>query len=160
MSKELQIVNQQALVEDVAHRVRDFLSPVCSKIEIVGSLRRQKQNPNDVDIILIPKDKGTIASTMALLGIRESGGEKREAWIVDEVKVEVYYATEEAWGAFLLMYTGSKRLNISMRILAKTKGLMLNQYGLFRGIELIASKTEEDIFKALNIEYIEPELRE
>ena len=143
----------------VARAVENFLLPLCDKVEVVGSIRRNKEEPHDVDIVLIPKDKEQIRSLMSIRGNREMGGSKKEAWIIEGIKVELYYATEETWGAFVLMYTGSKEYNIMMRVKAKGMGLMLNQYGLFKGKELIVSRTEESIFRALGMPYVEPEKR-
>lgn len=142
-----------------ATKIKDILKPCCDNIEIVGSIRRQKAEPHDIDIVLIPKNKEEVISILNNLGTLESGGEKKGAWIVDNVKVELYFATKETWGGFVLMYTGSKEYNISMRYKAKKMGLMLNQYGLIKNGAIIAFEAEEDIFKALNMEYVAPEMR-
>lgn len=146
-------------VLNVSNKVETLLKPCCNKIMVVGSIRRLKDNPHDVDIVLIPKNKDEIISILNNIGIRQNGGSKKEAWIVDDVKVELYYATEDNFGAFVLMYTGSKEYNITMRIKAKKQGYMLNQYGLFENDTNIVSKTEEEIFKALNMPYVIPRLR-
>lgn len=144
---------------NVATKIKDILKPCCDNIEIAGSIRRQKAEPHDIDVVLIPKNKDEVISILNMLGTKESGGEKKAAWIVDNVKVELYFATKGNWGSFLLMYTGSKEYNISMRYKAKKMGLMLNQYGLFKDGFIIAFQTEEDIFKALDMKYVAPEMR-
>ena len=67
---------------------------------------------------------------------------------------------EESWGAALCYFTGSKSHNIELRKIAIRRGLKLNEYGLFKGARRVAGKTEEEIYKALGLSYIEPELRE
>jgi len=151
--------NKQHIV-DVAQRVKDLLSPYCDDILVVGSIRRGSDNPHDVDIVLVPKNKTAIPVEMGKIGTRQSGGDKKETWLIDNVQVELYFTSMATWGAMILTYTGSKIFNIGMRALAKAKGLMLNQYGLFKDGKVIASLTEEDIFKALEMENVQPSQRE
>jgi DNA polymerase (family 10) len=66
----------------------------------------------------------------------------------------------KSYGAALNYFTGSKDHNVALRQIAIGKGLKLNEYGLFRGSKQIAGKTEEDLYEALGLDYIEPELRE
>lgn len=66
----------------------------------------------------------------------------------------------ESFGAALMYFTGSKSHNIALRELAIKKGWKLNEYGLYEGDKIIAGKTEPEIYKALGLPYVEPELRE
>lgn len=159
MSKENSIRGVE--VKILADEVVRTLTPLCDNIMVVGSIRRNKENPNDIDIVLIPKSKDTIQAELTKLHFKRlQGGDKKEAWEIGNTKIELYYATEDSWGAFVLMYTGSKEYNISMRAKAKAMGYSLSQYGLFNADKIkVASLTEEEIFKALEIEYVEPEAR-
>jgi DNA polymerase (family 10) len=87
------------------------------------------------------------------------------------IQVDLKIIPEESWGAALYYFTGSKDHNVAVRGRALDKGLTLNDYGLYhddkspepphkRGLKPIASKTEEDIFEALGMPYIPPEIRE
>jgi DNA polymerase (family 10) len=67
---------------------------------------------------------------------------------------------DKEFGSALQYFTGSKEHNIALRKIAIEKGMKLNEYGLFKGKKLIASETEEEIYKALGLPYFEPELRE
>ena len=67
---------------------------------------------------------------------------------------------EKQFGSALQYFTGSKEHNIVLRKIAIEKGLKLSEYGLFRGSKMIAGKTEKEIYSALKMDYIEPELRE
>ena len=158
MSKETE---QNGLnVKLIADEVVRVLTPLCENILVVGSIRRLKEEPNDVDIVLISASKDKIQTELSKLGSRLQGGDKKEAWEVNGVKVELYYATEDTWGAFVLMYTGSKEYNISMRAKAKSMGMSLSQYGLSNSDKVVvASKTEAEIFEALDMNYREPEER-
>jgi DNA polymerase (family 10) len=147
-------------VKLIADEVVRVLTPLCENILVVGSIRRLKEEPNDVDIVLITNEKEKIHIELLKMGTKLSGGDKKEAWEVNGVKAELYYATEDTWGAFVLMYTGSKEYNISMRAKAKSMGYSLSQYGLFNADKIrLASQTEEDIFTSLAMEYVEPEER-
>jgi DNA polymerase (family 10) len=66
----------------------------------------------------------------------------------------------ESFGAALNYFTGSKDHNVALREIAIKHGFKLNEYGLFKGTKRIAGKTEEEIYRALGLAYIEPELRE
>lgn len=80
--------------------------------------------------------------------------------VIDGIKVNIYQAAASNWGAMLLFLTGSGLFNIKMRVYAKAHGMKLNQYGLWRGDELLAAKTEHAIFLALGLKTILPEHRE
>src|SRR3989344_4530360 len=67
---------------------------------------------------------------------------------------------EKSYGAALNYFTGSKEHNIALRQIAKDRGLKLSEYGLFNGNKFIAGRTEEELYKALGLKYVEPELRE
>ena len=77
------------------------------------------------------------------------------------IDVDLRVVPEESYGAALNYFTGSKSHNVSLREMAVKKGWKLNEYGLFntKG-KRIAGKTEEELYKALGLRYIEPELRE
>jgi DNA polymerase (family X) len=66
----------------------------------------------------------------------------------------------ESFGAALLYFTGSKAHNVALRGLAKGRGLKLNEYGLFRGARCLAGRTEEEVYEALGLAFVPPELRE
>jgi len=78
-------------------------------------------------------------------------------------QVDVRVIPKKSWGAALLYFTGSKSHNIELRTISIRKGLRLNEYGLFKADDesvLVAGGTEEEIYSALGMDYIEPELRE
>ncbi|MBL8757512.1 MAG: DNA polymerase/3'-5' exonuclease PolX, partial [Phycisphaerae bacterium] len=87
------------------------------------------------------------------------------------VQVDLRVVPEASWGSALMYFTGSKDHNVRLRERALKMGLTLNDYGLFpnddhetppqeRGIKPVASRTEQEVFKALGLPYIPPELRE
>ena len=146
-------------VLNIAKSTYNSLKPLTYRQEIVGSIRRKKPNPIDIDIILIPKSKKKIIGYLSKKGKYLQGGEKRVSFKIKGVKVEIYFANNKSWGAHLMTYTGPFQYNIGMRMKAKKQGLLLNQYGLFKKDKQIAGTTELSIYKALNKHYKEPELR-
>ena len=138
------------------------LKVFCKKIEIAGSIRRKDPTPFDIDIVLIPKSeihKQKIREFLTKKGKFIQGGEKRETFRIKGIKVELYFTTSESWGATLLAYSSEKGSAIGLRLIAKRKGLHLNQYGLFKGKKMLVGKTEKEIYKTLQRPYKRPENR-
>ena len=75
------------------------------------------------------------------------------------LRVDIRLVKRDQWGAALMYFTGSKEHNISVRKVAIKHGWKLNEYGLFDGEEVVASKEEEDIYFALGLNYYEPRNR-
>jgi DNA polymerase (family 10) len=76
------------------------------------------------------------------------------------LEVDVRVVPAKSYGAALHYSTGSKSHNIAVRTLAQDKGLKLNEYGIFEGEKTIGGRTEEEVFRAAGLPYIEPDLRE
>lgn len=143
----------------LADSIENRLSRYCSKIMIVGSIRRKK-DPTDIDIVCIPKnerDKEKIVDFIKTGKVREIG-DKIVSSTIKGVQVDIYFATKDTWGSQILTYTGSSGYSIGLRVLAKKQGKLLNQYGLFDRDthKLLASKTEADIYKALGKSRVKP----
>lgn len=146
-------------VLNLANRIVKILKPNSRKIQIVGSIRRKEENPKDIDIVLIPKDKEKIKEVLSKKGKYLQGGEHESTWKIEGIKVELYYTTPEEWGAELLAYSSKKGSGIGLRIVAKKFGFKLTQHGLFKKGKMVAGKTEREIYKALGRPYKEPENR-
>ncbi|MEK6875097.1 MAG: hypothetical protein AABX30_00245 [Nanoarchaeota archaeon] len=142
------------LSRELSKNLKDY----CHRIKIVGSIRRKKPNPKDIDIVLILKNKEKLEEFMRKKGTFIQGGEHESTWCVKEIKVELYYTIEKEWGAALLAYSSKKGAGIGLRIIARLKGLKLNNHGLFnrKTGERIAGKTEREIYHALERTYKEP----
>jgi len=142
---------------------KNFLSEIkefCERIEIAGSIRRKKPEVNDIDIVLIPKLREHLIQKIRKISRVEAQGKKLMRAEYSGVQVDIYFATEETWGILLLVRTGSKEHNIKLCQHAINKGMKLSvSNGLMRGNEVIASRTEEGIFKGLGMDYIEPKNR-
>jgi hypothetical protein len=143
----------------LSKKIASELKRYSSRLDVVGSIRRGDTSPNDIDMVLIPKDRQKIIAILDKYGTRIEGGEKKLKYNIDGVSTEIYFATPEDYGAMLLTYTGPSGYSIGLRMLAKNKGMKLNQYGLFKDDKLIASRKEEDIYSSLGKKYKPPEGR-
>jgi len=149
--------------------VIEFLKglPGVKKIEYAGSLRRCAETIGDVDILVAAKDGKKIIDTFVgtefVQDVLASGDTKGAAIIKTDscsVHVDVRVVPEKSFGAAFNYFTGSKQHNLRLREIAVKAGLKLNEYGLFRGKKMIAGATENEIYKKLGLDYVEPMLRE
>ncbi len=134
------------------------------KVEIAGSIRRKKPTIRDIDILVATNNpKELMNFFVGLPEAREvimKGPAKSSIRTIEGIQVDLRAVKQEQWGSALLYFTGSKQHNIELRKIAIKKGLKLNEYGLFKRKKIIASKKEEEIYKALGLQYLEPEKRE
>jgi DNA polymerase (family 10) len=135
------------------------------KVGYAGSLRRCAETVGDIDIIAIGGGK-VIDDFLKFSGIERvlSAGELKSSVILkNQMQCDLRVFEESSYGAALCYFTGSKQHNIRLRELANKAGYLLNEYGLFKksvSKEMVAGKTEEEIYKKLGMQYIPPELRE
>jgi DNA polymerase (family 10) len=134
------------------------------KVEWAGSLRRMRENIGDIDILATgPNHQKIIHAFTHLPEVKEvlASGETKASVIVEGgVQIDIRVVEEDSYGAALQYFTGSKGHNIHLRGIAKAKGIKINEYGVFKGEKKIGGKEERDVYKALGMDWIEPELRE
>jgi len=146
-------------VLNLSNEIVKYLKLYSKRIKIVGSIRRKVENPGDIDIVLIPKDKEKLEEFLMKKGRFIQGGEKESTFRIKGVKVELYYTVPEEWGAALLAYSSEAGAGIGLRIFAKERGFKLSQHGLFKNGKRIAGRTEKDIYNALGKKWKSPEKR-
>jgi len=150
----------------VANEVADRLRALkeVKKIEIAGSLRRMKETIGDVDILITSDDPSRVmdvfTSQPGVVKIWGKGSTKSSVRMKEGFDMDLRVIPSRSYGAALQYFTGSKEHNIALRKIAMDRGLKLNEWGLFKGSHLIASETEEDIYRALGSSWIPPEIRE
>lgn len=149
----------------VARVIIASLEPLAGKIVWAGSLRRMKETVHDVDILVAARKADAVMKALRGLDIVRrvlvSGPTKTSVLLTDDLQVDVRVVDPASWGAALLYFTGSKEHNIRLRERAIRRGLKLNEYGLSdESGRVIAAKREEDIYRALDLEWIPPTLRE
>lgn len=138
--------------------------PDVRKISTAGSLRRQKETVRDIDI-LITSDKpkgvmGAFVKNPSVKDVLAEGETKSSVRTREDIQVDCRVVSGKSFGAALLYFTGSKNFNIKLRQLAIKKNLKINEYGVFKKNRFVAGKTEQEIFKLLDMAYVEPEMRE
>lgn len=146
-------------IEDRMRRVRGV-----SHLSIAGSLRRRKETIGDIDILVASEDPQeaieTFTSMPKVIAVYAKGPTKASVRFANGVQSDLRVVPEESFGAALQYFTGSKAHNIALRERAIKRGARLSEYGVFKGSDCIASRTEEDVYAALGLQYIPPELRE
>jgi DNA polymerase (family 10) len=137
------------------------------KIQYAGSLRRCAETIGDVDILVTGKDGKKIIDAFAkadfvqeVMGAGETKGSAMMKTSTALVHVDVRVVEDKSFGSALQYFTGSKAHNVRLREMAVKARMKLNEYGLFRRNKMIAGKTEQEIYKKLGLDYIEPILRE
>ena len=134
------------------------------ELEIAGSFRRRCETVGDLDVVASASDfepcmkqLRSFADVAEVLG---SGETKTTVVLKSGLQVDLRVVPPDSFGAALLYFTGSKAHNIHLRRIAQELGLLLNEYGLFRGKKAAAGKSEEEVYRALKLAWITPELRE
>ncbi|MCM8782773.1 MAG: DNA polymerase/3'-5' exonuclease PolX [Candidatus Omnitrophica bacterium] len=150
------------IAQSFIHPIKQL--PEVKMVSYAGSLRRQKETVRDIDILVISDRPQRVMDTFTGLSIVKEvlakGETKAAVRTHEDVQVDCRVVEERSFGAALMYFTGSKNFNIKLRKLAIQKGFKINEYGVFKNEKFIAGRTEEEIFKLLNMDYIPPELRE
>ncbi len=142
-------------------------APGIGRVEAAGSLRRRKETVGDIDILAEGKNGADIIAFFTRLPMVRrvlASGETKGSVVAAvgpvERQIDLRIVEPDAFGAALQYFTGSKDHNVKLRGLAKSKGLKISEYGVFRGSRKIAGQDEESVYKALGLPWIPPELRE
>ncbi|MFH0770891.1 MAG: nucleotidyltransferase domain-containing protein [Candidatus Peregrinibacteria bacterium] len=160
-------------VETLLKKIRSV--PGVLRAEVAGSFRRKKETVGDIDVLVVTASAKRVGDAIAELPIVRdvvAHGEKKLSFDLRSplrsrgatvgqagIRVDIRFVRRDQWGAALLYFTGSKEHNIALRKRAMERGWKLNEYGLFRGIEVVASREEEDIYRALGYVWIDPSQR-
>ena len=134
--------------------------------EAAGSLRRMRSTIGDIDILVAAKDSAPVMEAFTklpgVLRVLGKGETKSSIEFGDGVRAQVWVHPPEKFGTALQYATGSKDHNVQLRQLALDKGLSLSEHALTKvkgGAEILCD-TEEKVYKALDLPWIAPELRE
>lgn len=153
-------------------KVTQLLGDLGIEWYFAGSARRGLKTVKDIDVIVVDDEEGAARMAIAdrlyeeaLTADVRNGQEKIGVSLpiksaVKSLTLDLNFCKEETLGAMLLYFTGPKSFNIQMRADVKAKGMRLNQNGLFDDNgNVIAARTEEAIFQALGMRYINPKDR-
>ncbi len=139
-------------------------TPGVERLDVAGSFRRRAETVGDVDILLAAKNAAAAAE--AFVGYKDvkqvlaHGETKCSVVLRCGLQVDLRIVAESSYGAALHYFTGSKPHNIAVRLLGVKRHLKINEYGVFRGRRQIAGRTEPEVFAAVGLPWIPPELRE
>lgn len=139
------------------------------EISVCGSVRRWKETIGDIDLLVASDQAAPVMAAFTSAPNVErvlAHGDTKSSVIVERgLQIDLRVVPAASWGAALLYFTGSKEHNVRLRGYALRKKLLLNEYGLYHVGEeksgtAVASRTEVDIYQALGMDWIPPELRE
>lgn len=155
------------LAEEIADALRR--SQCCDRVEIAGSLRRRRETIGDLDLLAASAHPERVMEIFCALPqvqrVIARGPTKANVVLQAGIEADLRVLDPNVFGAALHYFTGSKAHNIATRKIAMTKRLTISEYGVFRGTKeakgrLVACRTEADVFRAIGLPEIPPEIRE
>jgi len=163
------LVDALQVAEPILEALREH--PDVTRCSTAGSLRRWKEVIGDIDFVVSSRQPAAVLDFFTTLpGIQNvlgRGDTKASVILGDGIQADLRVVADAEFAYALAYFTGSKEHNIVMRHRAIARGLRLNEYGLFRSQEetrdpalRVECRTEEEIFEALGLTYVPPELRE
>jgi DNA polymerase (family 10) len=153
------------LILPVVRQIIDDLKqlPEVGKISVAGSVRRMKETIGDIDILITSAKPEKVMDFFVqmpeVVKVWAKGPTKSSVRLKGGFDCDLRVIRKESFGAALQYFTGSKDHNILTRRIARQKGLKLNEYGVYKGKKRIAGQTEKEVYQAIGLPYIEPELR-
>jgi DNA polymerase (family X) len=157
-----------ATAREIAAQVASALAAHggADRVEVAGSLRRMRETVKDIDILVTSTEPARVIETFvtlpSVLEVTAQGDTKASVRHATGLRIDLRVVEPAAFGAALQYFTGSKDHNVRIRELARRRGLSVSEYGVFDETTgtRIAGETEEDVYAALGLPYIPPELRE
>jgi len=155
------------IAENIAKELRD--TGLCDRLEIAGSVRRRKESIGDIDILVSSKKPEKVMDVFCNYALVERilgrGETKSSVQLSAGVNADLRVVDADVFGAALHYFTGSKEHNVAVRSLGIKLGMTINEYGVHKGTaekkgKLLASRTEEDVYKAVGMSFVPPVLRE
>ncbi len=155
------------VAEELVERLRAH--PDVIRAEFAGSTRRCRETVGDLDLLATAQDPAAVCDWFAELGVLEEltlAGETKVSGVLPGGRqVDLRVVEQQSIGAALQYFTGSKQHNVQLRERARKMALTINEYGVFRMQadekgEMVAGETEEDVYAAVELPWIPPELRE
>jgi len=140
--------------------------PGVARVSTAGSLRRMKETIGDLDLLVAARKSARVMKALQdspfCARTLAAGATKSSIITPEGVQVDVRVVAPESFGAALQYFTGSKEHNVRLRELAIRRGLKVNEYGVFRLTTntRIAGRNEAEVYRALGLDWIPPELRE
>ena len=138
--------------------------PSVQEVAVAGSFRRARETVGDLDVLVTADESERVFDAFSRLPevgeVRLRGPTKETVILRGGLQVDLRVVEPGSFGAALQYFTGSKDHNVRLRSLARERGLKVNEYGVYRGDERLAGRTEQEVYAALGLAWIPPELRE
>jgi len=161
--KRILLAEAEAEVLPIVSRLRQV--PGVLRLEVAGSYRRRRSNVGDIDILVVADE--SIAIGKKLIAdpqtdkVLADGETKTSVLLKSGLQVDLRVVPMESFGAAMHYFTGSKAHNIAIRTLGVRKKLKINEYGIFDETGArVSGEREEDVFTAVGLSFVPPELRE
>jgi DNA polymerase (family 10) len=153
-------------------------APHVDRLEVAGSYRRRKETVGDIDLLARAGEGGAevvehFTSFPNAVRVDAAGGTKGNIVLPSGLSIDLRVIPAESWGAAMHYFTGSREHNVRVRTMAVKRGLRVNEWGVFRvpegadpdelgptDGERVGGATEEEVFEAVGLPWIPPELRE
>jgi DNA polymerase (family 10) len=155
-----------SIAAQYAAPLKSFLQsiPAVTEVEVAGSYRRGRDTVGDLDVLVCSARSAEVIQALQghrdLQSLGAAGTTKASGVLRNGMHIDVRVLPPESFGAAMHYFTGSRDHSIHIRRRAQERGYKLSEYGLFRGDRRIAGATEEELFRALDLPWIPPELRE
>jgi DNA polymerase (family 10) len=155
-----------AVVDHIAAPLAEYLKKAkgVKDVVIAGSYRRRKATVGDLDVLATCRRDSQIMYRFVqyedVSKVVAQGKTRSTVLLRSGLQVDLRVVPQVSYGAALHYFTGSKSHNIAVRKMGQRKGLNINEYGVYRGKKRIAGKTEKFVYEAVQLPFIEPELRE
>ncbi len=160
---------RRMILHEAEHHARalvDYLrgGGAVQEIEVAGSFRRRRETIGDLDILVTSTAPGEVMARFTkypdVKRIVSQGPTRATVRLSNGLQVDLRAVEPDAYGSALQYFTGSQAHSIELRKIAQAKKLKLNEYGVYEGTRRVAGRTEQDVYAALGVDWIPPELRE
>ncbi|HPN32959.1 MAG TPA: DNA polymerase/3'-5' exonuclease PolX [bacterium] len=152
------------LCQTVMDYLREQSEAQLGRLSPAGSLRRGKESVHDIDLVAETENGANLiqrfVSMPGVTRILGAGDTKGSILFNDRIQIDLRAVPPSSYGAALQYFTGSKEHNVRLREIARAAGYKINEYGIFQAEKNVGGRREEEIYEALGMSWIPPELRE
>ena len=162
-------VERRMILHEAEHHARALVEYLrgggaIQQIEVAGSFRRRRETIGDLDILVTSTAPDQVMARFTqypdVKRVMSQGPTRATVRLSGGLQVDLRAVEPDAYGSALQYFTGSQAHSIELRKIAQAKRLKLNEYGVYQGTRRVAGRTEADVYAALGLDWIPPELRE
>jgi len=162
-------IERRMILHEAEHHARALVEYLrgggaIQQIEVAGSFRRRRETIGDLDILVTSTAPDQVMARFTdyrdVKRVMSQGPTRATVRLSGGLQVDLRAVEPDAYGSALQYFTGSQAHSIELRKIAQAKKLKLNEYGVYQGTRRVAGRTEADVYAALGLDWIPPELRE